>query len=312
MKIYGILFLLLIALMLRAEKTTPISTDTVALSQQVVADQTNLALRQLGHQLLLLEGNDSVAVTPIQQVNNQVFLLPIAQSFYYDTLPFLLHTALSDLGIADELYYVAVKDCISDTLILGYDVRQFHKGQVPCIGRAQYVDCNHIYVTFPDRRATELANNNWLFLLLIPVLIGCYFYYLRKDNRADSDNILSKKNSSSVLASSELMVIGQQSKLDVVNQIIYINNKPVSLTFRETKLLHYFVNHANQLLKREQLLEKVWEEEGVIVGRSLDVFVSRLRKILKADESLVIKTVHGVGYRLETKPVSDTLKVSDT
>ena len=79
----------------------------------------------------------------------------------------------------------------------------------------------------------------------------------------------------------------------------------ITLTFRATKLLHYFVNHRNQLLKREQLLENVWEEEGILIGRSLDVFVSRLRKILKADDSLTIKTVHGVGYRLEVLPIAN-------
>ena len=90
-----------------------------------------------------------------------------------------------------------------------------------------------------------------------------------------------------------------QSKLDVANQHLYINGHQKELTFRETKLLQYFVINTNQLLKREDLLENVWGNEGVIVGRSLDVFVSRLRKALKADTSLQIKTVHGVGYRME-------------
>ena len=118
-----------------------------------------------------------------------------------------------------------------------------------------------------------------------------------------SSNILPEEESTA-LPNKQLIPIGN-SQLDVANQLIYIHNHPVTLTFRETKLLHYFVSHVGQLLKREQLLEKVWADEGVIVGRSLDVFVSRLRKILKADASLVIKTVHGVGYRLEMH-TSDT------
>ena len=276
------------------------SADSTLLSQKVLTEQTNLALRQLGHQLLLLEGNDTVAVKPVQQINQQTFLLPLAQSFYYDTLPFLLHTALVDLGINQDLYYVTVKDCASDTLILGYDVRQFHKGRIPCIGRAQYVDCNHIYVTFPNRKSTTTlaSNHNWWYLLLLPIFVGIGFYYAKQHNHKNPMPILSKNNPPTINPDNQLLTIGQ-SQLDVVNQLLHIQQQSISLTFRETKLLHYFIKHTGQLLKREQLLANVWEEEGVIVGRSLDVFVSRLRKILKADASLAIKTVHGVGYRLE-------------
>jgi len=304
MKIKWTLLLVLIALMVRAKETESISKDTIANTQQIVADQTNLALRQLGHQLLLLEGNDSLAIMPIQQANDQTFLLPIAQSFYYDTLPFLLNTALTDLGLDKDLYYVAVKDCASDTLILGYDVRQFQNGRVPCIGRFQYSDCNHIYVTFPNRKeTTTFASNDWAYLLIFPILIGIAYYYF-KSSKKEPIPISTSNDKPPINTTHPLLPIGQ-SQLDVANQFLYIKNHPISLTFRETKLLHYFVKHAGQLLKREQLLEKVWEEEGVIVGRSLDVFVSRLRKILKADDALMIKTVHGVGYRLEVNHVSE-------
>ena len=307
MKIKWTLFLLLIALILNAKDIAPTSKDTILLARQAVVDQTNLALRQLGHQLLLLEGNDSVAIMPVQQVNDQTFLLPIAQSFDYDTLPFLLHQALTDLGMNDALYYVAVKDCASDTLILGYDVRQFYEGRVPCIGRHQYANCNHIYVTFPSRKMDAvLASHNWFYLLFLSAFIGISFYYFLKKRKAKPNISLPRNKSTSINRANQLLSIGQ-SQLDVTNQLIYIKNQPISLTFREMKLLHYFVQNAGQLLTRAQLLEKVWAEEGIIVGRSLDVFVSRLRKILKADDSLVIKTVHGVGYRLEIKQVSDTL-----
>jgi len=59
--------------------------------------------------------------------------------------------------------------------------------------------------------------------------------------------------------------------------------------------------HQQQILEREKIVAKVWGEEGVIVGRSLDVFISRLRKILKEDTRLEIKNVHGVGYKLLVK-----------
>ena len=89
------------------------------------------------------------------------------------------------------------------------------------------------------------------------------------------------------------------SGMDVENQLLYIANTHHNLTYREAKLLHLFVKNQNQLLEREFILKSVWEDEGIIVGRSIDVFVSRLRKLLQEDTSLKIVAVHGVGYRLE-------------
>jgi DNA-binding response OmpR family regulator len=52
-------------------------------------------------------------------------------------------------------------------------------------------------------------------------------------------------------------------------------------------------------VKRDLILKSVWEDNGYFVARSLDVFISRLRKYLKPDDSLRIVNVHGVGYKLE-------------
>ena len=73
-----------------------------------------------------------------------------------------------------------------------------------------------------------------------------------------------------------------------------------TLTFRETKLLQLFANNVDRLLDRESIIQQVWADEGVLVGRSVDVFVSRLRKKIAADPTIAISVVHGVGYRLET------------
>ena len=76
------------------------------------------------------------------------------------------------------------------------------------------------------------------------------------------------------------------------------------LTYREAKLLQLLANHPNQVLERDQILKLVWEDEGITVGRSVDVFISRLRKLLAEDPTLRITAVHGVGYRFEVKGVA--------
>lgn len=68
------------------------------------------------------------------------------------------------------------------------------------------------------------------------------------------------------------------------------------LTQKEGDLLYYLFQHKNQLSKRSDILEKIWGENDYFLGRSLDVFISRLRKYLKEDESIKIENVHGVGF----------------
>ena len=70
------------------------------------------------------------------------------------------------------------------------------------------------------------------------------------------------------------------------------------LTYREAKLLQLFVSHPNQLLDRGFILRHVWADEGILVSRSVDMFVSRLRKLVEVDAAAprYIQTVWGVGY----------------
>ena len=71
---------------------------------------------------------------------------------------------------------------------------------------------------------------------------------------------------------------------------------------KEAKLLSIFATRQNDLISREELLKKVWEDDGVFTGRSLDMFISKLRKKLKNDPCVQITNVHGKGYKLEIKP----------
>ncbi len=73
------------------------------------------------------------------------------------------------------------------------------------------------------------------------------------------------------------------------------------LTQKEADLLKLLAEHQNEVLKRSFILENVWGEDDYFLGRSLDVFISRLRKYLGKDDSLKIKNIHGVGFNFETK-----------
>lgn len=76
---------------------------------------------------------------------------------------------------------------------------------------------------------------------------------------------------------------------------IQLFEKDVKLTAREAEVLEFLWKHANKTLKREEILLAVWGDDDYFLGRSLDVFISRLRKLL-SDTQLEIENVHGVGF----------------
>lgn len=83
-------------------------------------------------------------------------------------------------------------------------------------------------------------------------------------------------------------------------QLVYQDHK-YTLTAKEADLLKYLCIHSNKILKREDILKAVWGNDDYYLSRSLDVFISRLRKYLKHDKDIVIRNVHGVGFMLVIK-----------
>ncbi|WP_439130159.1 helix-turn-helix domain-containing protein [Polaribacter sp.] len=61
------------------------------------------------------------------------------------------------------------------------------------------------------------------------------------------------------------------------------------------------IAHKNYVVKSKELTKKVWEDNGVFVGRSLDTYISKLRKKLQDDEAIKLINIHGIGYKLEIK-----------
>ncbi len=87
------------------------------------------------------------------------------------------------------------------------------------------------------------------------------------------------------------------------NLTLAVGEESRTLTQKEADLLRYFIDHSNEVLKRNTILKSVWGDDDYFLGRSLDVFISRLRKYLKAEESVAIENIHGVGFRLKVEEV---------
>ena len=89
--------------------------------------------------------------------------------------------------------------------------------------------------------------------------------------------------------------------LNIDNLILSHSSDTYQLTQKEADILELLVSHPNLLLKREFILKTIWKDDSYFVGRSLDVFISKLRKYLKNDPLVNIVNIHGTGYKMEIK-----------
>ncbi len=95
----------------------------------------------------------------------------------------------------------------------------------------------------------------------------------------------------------DLYKIGKYD-FDYRNLTLSLNDKPRNLTQKEADLLKMLLDHKNNVVKRSVILEKLWGEDNYFLGRSMDVFISRLRKYLAEDPKVKLDNIHGVGFKL--------------
>ncbi|QHV94463.1 winged helix-turn-helix domain-containing protein [Spirosoma endbachense] len=262
------------------------------------AQKVNLALRRTTHLLLKEKGDSTSRIPPVQQINATTFIVRLERPFDYGRLPALLQQSL-DVHEIKTNYDVAVLDCTNGELQLGYNFRDVsEKNEVPCGGRQQGRGCYNLQVIFKaaEKAHDQQAANWWSWALGVLLLGGVYVVWHRADKTTKEQTM-----SETGMAEPENLIRVGRVALNMSNQSVKVDGISHVLTYREAKLFHLFVRYPNQVLERDFILKSVWEDEGIIVGRSLDVFVSRLRKLLQPDSTVRIVAVHGVGYRLEVQ-----------
>ena len=85
---------------------------------------------------------------------------------------------------------------------------------------------------------------------------------------------------------------------DFENLVLDDKKKKAQLTVKEAELLRFFCMNEGKILKREEILKTLWGNDDYFIGRSLDVFISRLRKYLSSDKKITIENIHSVGFRM--------------
>jgi len=95
----------------------------------------------------------------------------------------------------------------------------------------------------------------------------------------------------------EIAKIGKFT-FDLKKQTLQLNNEIQQLTHRETHLLYHLIKNKNQVLERTFILNKLWGTDDFFNARSMDVFITKLRKKLKSDPTIQIINIRGLGYKL--------------
>ena len=251
------------------------------------AKHREIALRNIGHQLLLKTKDYTSRVLPIKQIKENLYQIEFQSEFSFvdDTLINLVQRQFKASQLPNE-YIVSVLNCNNQKLVFGYEVSLKMGDTVPCTGRSQPKGCYLVQIEF---FAEKESNNLAYLLLLIP--FGFIAYRVRK-------KVFPNKNVTENIENESLISVGTL-KFNPQANLLFHENTKTELTEKESKLLQILQKNANNTTERELLMSEIWGNDGiVVVGRSLDVLVSKLRKKLESDSQIKILNVHGKGYKL--------------
>jgi DNA-binding response OmpR family regulator len=92
---------------------------------------------------------------------------------------------------------------------------------------------------------------------------------------------------------------------DTQKQVLVIDDKTKKLTTKESELLALLCANVNQILERNFALKTIWVDDNYFNARSMDVYITKLRKLLKDDPSIEIINIHGKGYKLITPEIEN-------
>jgi DNA-binding response OmpR family regulator len=95
---------------------------------------------------------------------------------------------------------------------------------------------------------------------------------------------------------------------DTQKQTLTIGDKTTKLTTKECELLSLLCAHANEILERNYALKTIWVDDNYFNARSMDVYITKLRKLLKDDPGIEIINIHGKGYKLITPNSEEVTK----
>src|SRR5450432_3595082 len=285
--LYGLLLLMFISMICVAFSMT--GSDDYDIARREVL------LRRIGDELLTQSGDSRSRVLPVKKIAENEYQIRFENelTFQPDSLVNTTRRLLAKDPLARD-YVVNVLNCGNSSVAYGYAISNNKKDDiVACRGRVQPKGCYIVNIKFKSTGITTARNEYFLAALLFLAVVGFIFLRPVKSQKALPDL--------PALPDSQptgRFTLGSMS-FDAETRKLMINGKAIDLTRTETGVLRIFALSPNKAIERSQLQKEIWEDEGVIVGRSLDMFISKLRKKLEFDPNIKIVVIRGKGYKLE-------------
>lgn len=247
-----------------------------------------IALREVGNQLLLSNNDSTSLVLPVIALEAYSYQLSLESAYSIEpkNLVSLIESSFEKSGLPTS-YIVELIQQTDGQVAYSYKMNGSRETSIiPCFGR---VLARQVYVLEVDFSSASplLGQQAFIYVpLLVSLMMLVIPYYRRRQmTKAEVMN-------DGAAALGRFRFYPGQLKL-------YIDSSEINLSRKECELLTIFSDKPNEIISRDELMKRIWEDHGVFVGRSLDTYISKLRKILKADPTIQITNIRGVGYKME-------------
>jgi DNA-binding winged helix-turn-helix (wHTH) protein len=260
-----------------------------------------VSMRMVGHQLLLSLGDSTSRVLPIEKEEGQ-YRIRFENDFAFnpESISWVIDSVVNATKIADH-YIVLFESCENNQVVHSYEIgRTVNDNVLACRTRDQPKACYNLLITILKPSTTistaELAASSnseltdkyiMLAIILICVLLPMIVAPL----------LLKRKTNSKAGIDQNVISIGAYQFNKRKMELVFGDDK-IELTSKECDLLQLLCDSTNNTVERETILKMVWGDDGDYVGRTLDVFISKLRKKLEGDSNIKIANIRGVGYKL--------------
>ncbi|WP_158798967.1 winged helix family transcriptional regulator [Pedobacter sp. L105] len=251
-------------------------------------ERRQVLFRRIGHELLLQSGDSTSRVLPIKIVAENEYQIRFEHEFTFQTDSLLKTTRriLSKDPLVGD-YVVKVLNSGQPGVVYGYAIAKNAKEDIiSCVGRKQ-PKANYMINVKLKPIGIDTAKNGYL-LGSLPFLAFVGFIFLRsvKPGRGVPDE-----------KCKDILSLGRVL-FDTKNRKLKVGGETIKLTRTETRVLLILAMAPNEIIERSKLQKEIWEDEGVFVGRSLDMFISKLRKKLECDSNIQLVVIRGKGYKL--------------
>lgn len=267
------------------------------------SSRREVLLRRIGHEVLLQSGDSTSRVLPVKKTAGNEYLVSFEKAFRFQPES-LLHTTqrLLSTDPTARAYVVNVLNCSDSSVAYGFAISENQKENIiPCLGRTQPKACYLISIKFPSAETNRTKTGYVLGGLALIAALGVIFWRPAKPRSVPPEKptaVPGDLSTGSQDRSVNLFTLGSMS-FDAENRRLLVDEKTIDLTKTEARVLRMFALTPNEAVERSRLQKEIWEDEGVIVGRSLDMFISKLRKKLEHDPRIKIAVIRGKGYKLE-------------